>query len=129
MSDDQDVIDTALRLIDAFSNNDRERYFDMFVPEATFLFYTVPRPLNSRAAYEAEWDSWVRNLEFRVIDCVSTQQSVQLYGNFAIFVHETTTRIATKDGEQTARERETIIFQKIGNEWLGVHEHLSLLPN
>lgn len=129
MSDEQDVIYTAIRLIDAFSNNDRQRYFEMFVPEATFIFHTVPRLLNSRAAYEAEWDAWISDLEFHVINCVSTQHSVQLYGNVAVLTHETMTHVATKDGEQMVRERETIIFHKIGNEWLGVHEHLSLLPN
>jgi ketosteroid isomerase-like protein len=129
MSDNQDIIDTALEIIEAFSKNDRKRYFDMFVPEATFIFYTVPRLLNSRAAYEAEWDAWIKNFEFHVINCVSAQHSVQVYGNFAIFTHETTTHVSTKNGEQITHERETIIFQKIFDKWLGVHEHLSLLPN
>jgi ketosteroid isomerase-like protein len=129
MSDSQDIINTALEIIDAFSSNDRKRYFEMFVPEATFIFYTAPRLLDSRAAYEAEWEAWIRNLEFHVISCVSTQQSVQVYGDFAILTHETTTHVSTKGGEQTAHERETIIFRKISGRWMGVHEHMSLLPS
>jgi ketosteroid isomerase-like protein len=128
MSAEGQVIEAAVALIDAFARNDRPRYFAAFAPEATFIFHSTNRVLASRAAYEAEWDSWVRDLDFKVKDCVSTHRVAKVYGSVGVFTHQTETHIATKDGEQSYHERETIIFHNVGGKWVAVHEHLSMLP-
>ncbi len=82
----------------------------------------------SRAAYEAEWQSWIDDLQFHVESCVSSHRVVALYGDIAILTHQTVTTSSTNAGPYSVHERETIVFQRIGGRWLGVHEHLSLLP-
>jgi ketosteroid isomerase-like protein len=39
-----------------------------------------------------------------------------------------TTVVRTAPGEQTLRERETIVFRREAGRWVAVHEHLSPLP-
>lgn len=128
MSDEQEVEDAAVALIDAFARNDRPAYFAAFAPEASFIFHATDRVLGSRAAYEAEWESWIRDFGFHVLACESRNRVVKIYGKAGVFTHQTRTRIATKDGEQAYDERETIIFHKTAAGWLAVHEHLSPLP-
>jgi ketosteroid isomerase-like protein len=128
MSAEREVIAAAVALIDAFARNDRPRYFAAFIPEATFIFHTTNRVLTSRAAYEAEWESWITDLDFKVKDCISTHRVAKVYGSVGVFTHQTETHISTKDGEQSYQERETIIFHNINGKWLAVHEHLSPLP-
>jgi ketosteroid isomerase-like protein len=123
-----EILTAAADLIIAFEANDRAGYFAAFTPEASFIFHNVDRVLASRAAYEAEYDSWVREDGFQVLECTSTCQNVQVYGDTAIFTHQTFTRILTHEGESAAQERETIVFHKTGSGWLAVHEHLSPLP-
>lgn len=127
MSAEQEVLTAAAALIAAFEKNDRAAYFGSFTPEARFIFYTLGHVLESRAAYEAEWDGWVKNLGFRVEACVSSNQHVAVYGQAAVFTHHTASRITTHEGAHIYQERETIIFHKTGARWLAVHEHLSLV--
>jgi ketosteroid isomerase-like protein len=129
LSDEQDVEDAAIVLIDAFARNDRPAYFAAFTPEASFIFHTTNRVLESRVAYEAEWDFWIRDFGFNVLSCESRNRVVKIYGEAGVFTHQTHTRIVTKDGEQSYDERETIIFHKTAAGWLAVHEHLSPLPS
>jgi len=129
MSEEQDVEDAAVALIDAFARNDRAAYFAAFTPEASFIFHATSRVLDSRAAYEAEWESWIRDFGFKVVSCESRNRVVKIYGEAGVFTHQTRTRIVTKDGAQEYDERETIIFHKTGEKWLAVHEHLSPLPD
>lgn len=127
MGAEQDVEDAAVALIDAFAGNDRGRYFAAFVPDASFIFHSTKRVLESRAAYEAEWEAWVADLGFEVKKCDSSHRNVRVYGDVGVFTHQTATTISTRDGEQSYNERETIIFHKTGGKWLAVHEHLSPL--
>jgi ketosteroid isomerase-like protein len=122
------VLTAASTLIAAFEANDRNGYFAAFTPEASFIFHNVNRVMSSRAEYEAEYDSWVREAGFQVLECTSTRQHVQLYDGGAVFTHQTLTRSRTHEGEISVQERETIIFRQIEGRWLAVHEHLSLLP-
>jgi ketosteroid isomerase-like protein len=128
MSDIEDVAAAGTELIAAFAASDRPRYFACFEPHATFIFPNEKEVLKSRGAYEAAWDSWVRDFGFAVIDCKSSNQHVAVYGDVGVFTHQTVTQIVTTDGEQTLHERETIIFHRTGGKWLAVHEHLSPLP-
>ena len=70
-----------------------------------------------------------RDFEFRVLDCRSTNQAVDLYGDVAVFTHDVCTTTSTSEAEETLLERETIIFRRVADgRWVGVHEHLSPQP-
>ena len=120
--------EAAEALIDAFAAHDRERYFGAFAPEASFIFHHVPRVLASRAAYEELWRSWEAE-GFHVGSCISSDAQVQMLGDdVAVFTHHVTTRLDGVDEFQ--QERETIVLQRQADgRWLGVHEHLSPLPD
>jgi ketosteroid isomerase-like protein len=127
MGAEQDVEDAAVALIDAFARNDRGTYFAAFVPEASFIFHSTKRVLETRAEYEAEWEAWIKDLGFEVKKCDSSHRKVKVYGEVGVFTHQTATTISTNDGEQSYNERETIIFHREDGKWLAVHEHLSPL--
>jgi len=130
MSAEQEVLAAAADLVSAFGSHDRDRYFGCFAPEATFLFHSAGALLGSRAAYEKDWDGWVRD-GFQVLGCVSTQQRVDLLSeDVAVFTHCVRTRLRDGDGETTLAERETIVMRRDPEgRWLGVHEHLSVDPS
>ena len=115
-------------MIEAFARNDRTAYFAAFAPEASFIFHGTNRVLASRADYQAEWQSWIDQQDFRVQSCVSSNRVVKLYGDTAVLTHQTITCASTRDGPFTLHERETIVLRLVNQCWLGVHEHLSLLP-
>jgi ketosteroid isomerase-like protein len=123
------VLEAAAHLVAAFGSHRRDEYFDCFDPGATFVFYSGPNVLGSRAAFEAEWDRWVQDEGFRVLSCESRDQAVQLFGDVAIFTHRVATRQTFGGHEVTADERETIVFNRHEDDrWLAVHEHLSPMP-
>lgn len=49
------VQQAASELIAAFASNDTDAYFAAFSEDATFVFYTLPAALLSRAAYREVW--------------------------------------------------------------------------
>ena len=119
----------ANALISAFGAHDTEGYFHAFRPDASFVFYTSPERLESRAAYREEWERWEREDGFHVLDCASSDQMVQVVGGAAVFTHSLATRIRLDAGEESVRERETIVFaREHDGSWLAVHEHLSPDP-
>ena len=119
----------ANALISAFGAHHTEEYFQAFRPDASFVFYTSPERLESRAAYREEWERWEREDGFRVLACTSSDQTVQVVGDAAVFTHNLATRIGLDAGEETVRERETIVFaREHDGSWLAVHEHLSPDP-
>lgn len=125
----QQVLDTAAALVAAFSSNDVEAYFQFFAEDATFVFHSLPRMLDSADAYRQEWTAWVRDDGFRVLSCQSSRQRLQNFGSLAVFTHRVHTRIATDGGEEEMYERETIVFRRgPDGRWLAVHEHLSAEP-
>jgi ketosteroid isomerase-like protein len=125
----EEVAEAAAALVAAFGAHDVAGYFGRFAPEASFLFYTTPRLLGSRAAYEEEWRSWEAE-GFRVLGCRSLEGEVQvLTDDVAVFTHRVQTRVRTAEGEEDLAERETIVFRRgADGRWLGVHEHLSAEP-
>jgi ketosteroid isomerase-like protein len=123
-----EVLAAARHLVEAFGRHDTAAYFGCFAPGATFIFYTTAAPLASRADYQRLWEQWEREDGFRVLSCVSAEPAVQDLGDAAVFRHEVTTTVATRDGEQTLRERETIVFRRDSGRWIAVHEHLSPHP-
>jgi ketosteroid isomerase-like protein len=69
----------------------------------------------------------VREEGFEVLECHSSGRRVQELGDVAVFTHDVETRVSTlAGGEETLRERETIVFvRQDEGSWLAVHEHLS----
>jgi ketosteroid isomerase-like protein len=122
------VLAAAAAIVAAFGRHDPKAYFALFEPAATFVLYTTPRRLNSRAEYEEEWAKWEKEDGFRVTSCVSTDQRVQLMGDVAVFTHSVRTELSTKQGRSALKERETIVFASREGRWIAVHEHLSPQP-
>ncbi|MDY7541742.1 MULTISPECIES: nuclear transport factor 2 family protein [unclassified Cryobacterium] len=133
MSDDTVVAGTpgaealaaADALISDFGNHRRDAYFSRFAPEATFLFHSTPARLESRAAYEQLWHEWERQNHFRVISCVSAERRIQVFGEVAVFSHDVASTVSFDGSVETLAERESIVLENRGGEWLAVHEHLS----
>lgn len=125
-TDTDHVLAAAAALVAAFGRHDPARYCASFSPEATFVFYTVPTPLRSRAAYEELWRSWEREDGFEVLSCSSSDQHVQVIGEVAVFTHAVHTQARLAGMVQQLEERETIVFRRDGRGgWIAVHEHLS----
>ena len=126
----QQVLDAAAALVDAFGSHDTAAYFGAFAPEATFVFHTAEAPLRSRAEYERLWSTWEQEDGFHVVSCTSADQHVQLVGHdVAVFTHRVRTRVWSVGAEAELHERETIVFQRDGHgHWVAVHEHLSPDP-
>jgi ketosteroid isomerase-like protein len=119
----------ALAAVDAiithFGNHERDAYFAGFAPEATFLFYTTPNRVESRAAYEKLWDEWETEAGFHVLSCSSSNRRIQVFGTTAVFSHDVDTTLTMDGATESVAERESIILELRDGHWLGIHEHLS----
>jgi ketosteroid isomerase-like protein len=127
MNDEQErVVLTAIdKIIDDFGHHRREAYFSGFAEEATFVFHTSERRLESRAEYEEVWAGWERDNGFAVLECTSTNRRIQLLDEVAIFSHDVETRVRLDGAEELQHERESIIMREVDGQWRCVHEHLS----
>jgi len=126
----EEVQEAADRLVAAFAATDTEAYFAAFSPEATFIFHPEAQRLGSRSAYRTLWDGWLAG-GWRVLECRSSEQDIQLLGATAVFSHRvaTTVRVDRDGGRDTSDERETIIFSRAPDGGIVcVHEHLSACP-
>ncbi|HJW76082.1 MAG TPA: nuclear transport factor 2 family protein [Thermoleophilia bacterium] len=122
----REVTDAANAIVAAFGGHRTEDYFGSFSPDATFVFYNAPDRFDSLAQFRAEWDRSEREDGLRVLECVSSDQMVQTFGDFAVFSHTIRTRLRTNAGQEELTERETVVFAKQDDgRWLAVHEHLS----
>ena len=120
-----DVLAAAHHLVEAFGRHNTEAYFATFAEDATFVFYNHPERLESRQAWRDLWTEW-EGEGFRVLDCRSTNQLVQLLtDDTAVFSHSVETQAQFGEETSTTFERETIVFRKTDGAWLAVHEHLS----
>lgn len=125
---EEGVLAAADAIVRAFGAHETRAYFDGFAPDATFIFYTTPERLESRAAYEALWTEWETDAGFRVHGCESTNRRVQVFGETGVFLHDVDTRVEMDGATSTVLERETIVFERRDGRWLAVHEHLSPRP-
>ena len=126
----EEVQEAADRLVAAFAATDTEAYFSAFSPQATFIFHPEAQSLGSRSAYRTLWDSWLAS-GWRVLECRSSEQDIQLLGATAVCSHRvaTTVQIDREGGRETSDERETIIFSRaLDGSIVCVHEHLSACP-
>jgi ketosteroid isomerase-like protein len=121
-------LEFADSLVAAFRASDATSYFAHFDADATFLFHDTAGRLESRATYEQLWAQWERD-GFRVLQCDSTNQRVQEYGDLAVFTHDVRTVRLIEDAEDAVFERETIVLRRHGETWTCVHEHLSPDPS
>ncbi len=126
-----DVLAAANRLCGAFAAGDLDGYFGSFAPGATFIFHSIPTPIESTAAYRAAWAGWVAEIDLRILGCKSFDQDVNFVtDDVALFTHSVRVDVSTSLGTETRAERETIVFaRQADGRWLGVHEHLSKDPN
>ena len=126
MSAEREVAAAAAAIVAAFADSRTDDYFAAFTPEATFVFHTTARRLESVEEYREQWQAWESEDGFRVLGCVSSNQRVQLLAEgAAVFVHDVETRVRAGGVEETQRERETIVFTRREHRWLAIHEHLS----
>jgi hypothetical protein len=128
MSNQQGVLQAAAHLVSCFADHDFEGYFSCFDENAVFIFHTTPNVLVSKSEYKNEWQKWEKEWGFKVKSCTSANQRVQMFGEVAVFSHEVATTVGTNDGQNSFKERETIVFNLISNRWVAVHEHLSPMP-
>lgn len=130
MAVEADVLEAAANIVAAFGSNDKESYFPLFSPEATFVFHSSSSRLNSRAEYESEWSAW-ELAGFRIHSCRSSDQKVTLHsgGGVAVFSHTVRTDLTVGSERVQAGERESIVFELVNGTWIAVHEHLSIDPN
>ncbi|TQO19451.1 SnoaL-like protein [Rhodoglobus vestalii] len=124
---EDEVLGAASAIVDAFASTDGDRYFEGFAPEATFIFHTEQSRLCNREEYESLWASWIDS-GWRVRECESSNPSVQPFPGGAVFSHDVFTHVDTGDGEDSYRERETVVFRVDDDRLLAVHEHLSPQP-
>jgi ketosteroid isomerase-like protein len=123
-----EVTTAAAALVDAFSRHDTDAYFAAFAPDASFIFHNNDSIIRSRKEYQDLWASWETE-GFRVLGCTSIGGIVQMLGDdVGVFTHQVRTVLADGDSSVETGERETIVFQRFGTTWLGVHEHLSVDP-
>lgn len=120
------VADAAAAIVNAFAATDTDRYFAAFSPDATFVFHTEPQRLDSRGEYASLWHEWLVD-GWRVLSCRSLDARIQVFDGGAVFTHTVDTRVRTSSGEDSYRERETIVFALEGDRLVAVHEHLSPL--
>ena len=123
-----DVLSAADRLVTAFGQHDTRTYFAAFAEDASFIFHNLDRTLKSRAEYEQEWQLWESRDAFRVRGCRSSNRTVQVAGDVAIFTHSVAPDLSVGGEAITSLERETIAFRREPDgRWLAFHEHLSTL--
>lgn len=128
MSTHDEVLKAAADLVAAFSSHNTNAYFAAFDENASFVFHNLDRRLLSRGEYEAVWAEWEQD-GFKVLGCQSSAQHVQIISdNVAVFTHTVRTQLADGDGSIESGERETIVFHRVNDAWLGIHEHLSVDP-
>lgn len=126
MSVEQQVLDAAAKIVSDFGAHRKKDYFANFDATASFLFYTHPVRLESRAAYEDLWEKWETEDGFKVHSCESSNQLVQnVGGTVAVFSHDVKTTLEFAREVSEVRERETIVFVEQNGRWVAVHEHLS----
>jgi len=126
---EQEVLEAAAEIVAAFGSSKKEKYFSLFSPDATFIFYSSNRRFDSRAEYEAEWNAWEAD-GFVVHGCASSLQKVTFHASdtVAVFTHTVRTDLTIAGDRMQTGERESIIFEKVGGQWIAIHEHLSLDP-
>lgn len=123
-----EVAHAARAIVDSFAATDTDGYFAAFDARATFIFHPEDRRLDSRSEYEETWRSWLAD-GWSVADCVSSHPLIQTFPGGAVFSRTVDTTVNTREGHESYRERESIVFRHLGDgELIAIHEHLSAVP-
>lgn len=125
---ERETLEHADEIVSAFAATDTARYFAGFASDASFIFHPEPARLDSRAEYEALWQSWLAD-GWRVVDCRSSDRLVQVFPGGAVFLHTVETTTETGGERETYLERESIVFRVEGDGLIAIHEHLSAPTN
>ena len=113
MSAQQEVLAAAAKIVADFGAHRTADYFAGFAADASFMFYTHTKRLDSRAEYEALWAKWEAEDGFKVHACRSSNQLVQVLGDdAAVFSHLVSSDIEFGGQVSTIAERETIALTK-----------------
>jgi uncharacterized protein (TIGR02246 family) len=124
-NDEEEVRKAYQQLVAAFGEGRLDDYFSCFAEDATFVFHGVPW-LGSLREYRAEWRRLAEQEGFAVRGVETDVVAVQMFAGVAVLTHFIATQEHTTVGDETARERETIVFaRQPDGRWLVVHEHLS----
>lgn len=111
----------------AYEENDVERYFDFYAPDAVVYFYGARQDV---AAYEAEWTAMVAAggaVTKNELSDVTVQ--VMPGGDAAVVTYFVDYEMRSADGETSAsRAYESDVWQKIAGRWRIVNLHYSELP-
>jgi ketosteroid isomerase-like protein len=110
-------------LMNAFVAGTSDEYFDCFHEEASFVF-AGEALLQPRSAYRSTWDRWQRE-GVRFTDAAAYDIRVRVVGDTAVVTHRLRTTVIADGIESVDRERESIVFSRVGGRWLALHEHLS----
>ena len=114
------------RLMDAFAGGNTADYFACFHEDASFIFPSEEL-LESRSTYESAWSRW-QGEGVQFTDVVADDVRVRVVGDTAVVTHRLHTTVLSDGASNVDRERESIIFSRVGGRWLAVHEHLSPEP-
>ena len=122
--------EAAERVVGAFGSHDVETYFSCFAEDASFLFYSSPDVMPSRAAFRQEWERMEAKDGYHVLSCEATARRIQaVTPDTGIVTHTLLTRFSTNEGEDELSERETLVLRRDEQAgWVIVHEHLSPCP-
>ena len=127
MNDERDAVtqvqEAYERLMRAFSSANTDEYFDCFHEDASFVFPGEP-VLDSLDSYRSTWSRWQEE-GVRFTEVVADDLRIHVVGTSAIVTHRIRTTVEADGTTTVDRERETIVFSRIGGRWLAVHEHLS----
>lgn len=127
MTLNDDIRGAAQGIVRAFRNNDEDEYFAGFADDCSFAFHTDPAPLLGADAWREGW----RELQasgWRVKDCRTLCDHVQVIGDGGVYLHELETTAGEPGAIETYRERESIVFARRDGRLVAVHEHLSPIP-
>jgi uncharacterized protein (TIGR02246 family) len=123
-----EILEAYERLVAAFREGRLDDKFACFADDATIV--DGARWFGSLDEYRTEWERWAADDDGSAVPSVETRvMNLRMLGDAAILVHAIESRERTDAGEETANERETIVFAKQPDgRWLIVHQHLSPLP-
>jgi uncharacterized protein (TIGR02246 family) len=120
------VLEAYERLVAAFREGRWDDKFACFAPEATVV--DGEQWFGSSDEYRSAWERWAAGQQngSAILSVDTSVMKLHMLGDVAVLVHSIHMRQRTDEGEETAHERETIVFAKQSDgRWLVVHQHLS----
>src|SRR5918999_2181463 len=95
------VLEAADRLVAAFGEGRVDDYFVCFHHEATFIFYTTDRRLESTMEWRLLLDRLAREDNFRVLECLSRERRGQTPGVGGVFTADVGSHKSTRSRKES----------------------------